>query len=141
MIIDTHTHFYDPTRPQGVPWAREDNELLYRPVLPEHHRDLSEPEGVTGTVVVEASAWLEDNEWILNMAAEDPWIVGLVGHVDPNHAEFGSDIERLSANPLFLGIRVGGVQPKISLQGIGDTVSVLIVHHRLHEVGIVTPVQ
>ena len=20
MIIDTHTHFYDPTRPEGVPW-------------------------------------------------------------------------------------------------------------------------
>ena len=20
-IIDAHTHFYDPTRPQGVPWS------------------------------------------------------------------------------------------------------------------------
>jgi len=20
VIIDTHTHFYDPSRPQGVPW-------------------------------------------------------------------------------------------------------------------------
>ena len=33
MIIDTHTHFYDPTRPQGVPWPSADNSLLYRPVL------------------------------------------------------------------------------------------------------------
>jgi len=33
VIIDTHTHFYDPSRPQGVPWPPSDNELLYRPVL------------------------------------------------------------------------------------------------------------
>ena len=100
MIIDTHTHFYDPSRPQGIPWPPEDNELLYRTVLPEHHRNLSSSEGVTGTVVVEASAWLDDNQWILDLAADDPWIVGLVGHVDPNRAEFGGEIERLSAKPI-----------------------------------------
>ena len=108
MIIDTHTHFYDPRRPEGIPWPGEDNELLYRPVLPEHHRALSEAEGVTGTVVVEASGWLEDNQFILDLAADDPWIVGLVGHVDPNRPEFAGGIERFSANPLFRGIRVGG---------------------------------
>ena len=51
MIIDTHTHFYDPTRLQGVPWPPADNKLLYRTVLPEHHKALALPEGVTGTVV------------------------------------------------------------------------------------------
>ena len=33
-IIDTHTHFYDPRRPQGVPWPPQDDPVLYRPVLP-----------------------------------------------------------------------------------------------------------
>ena len=37
MIIDTHTHFYDPTRPQGIPWPPAENELLYRTVQPNHH--------------------------------------------------------------------------------------------------------
>ena len=32
MAIDTHTHFYEPNRPQGVPWPPSDNELLYRTV-------------------------------------------------------------------------------------------------------------
>ena len=108
MIIDTHTHFYDPTRPEGVPWPPADNELLYRTVLPEHHRALAAPEGVTGTVVVEASAWLADNQWILDLAAADPWIVGLVGHVDPNREDFKGDIDRLAGNALFRGIRCGG---------------------------------
>ena len=42
MIIDTHTHFYDPTRGQGIPWPPADNELLYRTVLPAHHRELAQ---------------------------------------------------------------------------------------------------
>jgi L-fuconolactonase len=82
------------------------NELLYRTVLPEHHRALAEPEGVTGTVVVEASGWLEDNQYILDLAEEDPWIVGLVGHIDPDRPGFAADLARFSAHPLFCGIRV-----------------------------------
>jgi L-fuconolactonase len=108
MIIDTHTHFYDPTRPQGVPWPPPGNELLYRTVLPKHHKTLARPEGVTGTVVVEASAWLEDNAWILDLAAQDPYIVGLVGHIDPDWPGFGADLARFAANPLLRGIRCGG---------------------------------
>lgn len=108
MIIDTHTHFYDPTRPEGVPWPGPAEDWLYRTVLPEHNRALAESAGVTGTVVVEASAWLEDNQWILDLAADDPWIVGLVGHVDANRPEFKAEIDRFAANELFRGIRCGG---------------------------------
>ena len=106
MIIDTHTHFYDPSRPQGVPWPGPDSEL-YRTVLPEHARELAEPEGVTGTVVVEASAWVDDNQWILDLAAEDPFIVGLVGHIDPDRPEFGAELDRFADHPQFVGIRCG----------------------------------
>lgn len=108
MMIDTHTHFYDPSRPQGVPWPPRENQLLYRTVLPHDAQALAAPEGVTGTVVVEASAWLEDNQWILDLAAENSFIVGLVGHIDPNRPEFGAELERFAANPLFRGIRCGG---------------------------------
>jgi hypothetical protein len=37
-LIDTHTHFYDPSRPQGVPWPPRDDKLLYRTVLPKNYR-------------------------------------------------------------------------------------------------------
>ena len=64
-ILDTHTHFYDPTRPQGVPWPPKDDPVLHRPVYPAEFLKLARPHGVTGTVVVEASPWLEDNHWVL----------------------------------------------------------------------------
>ncbi|MCX6047350.1 MAG: amidohydrolase family protein [Chloroflexi bacterium] len=108
MIIDTHTHFYDPTRPQGVPWPAPDDKVLYRTVLPEDFAQVAVPEGVTGTVVVEASGWLEDNQWVLDLAAANPLLVGLVGQMEPGSAAFDALLARFAANPLLRGIRCGG---------------------------------
>ncbi len=109
MIIDTHTHFYDPTRPAGVPWPDPNDDVLYRPVYPEHHKALAIPEGVTGTVVVEASTWVEDNQWILDLAENEPFIVGFVGNLDIESADFEDNLEHYAANPLFRGVRLRGV--------------------------------
>lgn len=112
MIIDTHTHSYDPTRPEGVPWPNPGDEVLYRRVLPEDYKALAAPQGVSGTIVVEASEWLEDNQWILDLAAKEPFIVGFVGNLQPGAKDFGSNLERFSANPLFRGIRPRGANIK-----------------------------
>lgn len=104
-IIDCHTHFYDPTRPEGVPWPPKDSSL-YRTVLPEHLRAVRQFRPVTGTVIVEASPWVEDNQWLLNLAKTDPFIVGIVGNLNPTDAEFVKHLKRFAANPLFRGIRV-----------------------------------
>ena len=107
-VIDCHTHFYDPRRPQGVPWPRPSDAVLYRPVYPRDYKAVSGPAGVTGTVVVEASAWLDDNDWVLNLAAEERLIVGFVGRLAPGDSSFAGMLTRLSRNPLFRGIRVSG---------------------------------
>ena len=112
MIIDTHTHFYDPTRPEGVPWPDPNDKVLYRRVLPVDYKALAIPQGVSGTVVVEASEWVEDNQWILDLAAKEPFIVGFVGNLDPGSKDFGSNLDRFSANPLFRGIRPRGANIK-----------------------------
>jgi predicted TIM-barrel fold metal-dependent hydrolase len=64
--------------------------------------------GVKGAVVVEASPWREDNQWVLDLAKDDPIIVALVGHLEPGSETFRSDLQRFTKNPLFRGIRVGG---------------------------------
>jgi predicted TIM-barrel fold metal-dependent hydrolase len=105
-LIDTHTHFYDPTRAQGVPWPPRDDQLLYRPVLPKDYRALPVPRPVTGTVVVEASPWLEDNQWVLDLAAHNPFIVGFVGNLPAGTKAFAGHLKRFAANELFRGIRL-----------------------------------
>jgi len=105
-IIDTHVHFFDPMRPQGVPWPPKDNALLYRTTLPQHYRALPVPQRVEGAIVVEASTWVEDNQWILDLAARDPFIVGLVGNLPLGTPECAGHLKRFSANKLFRGVRI-----------------------------------
>src|SRR5205085_9380769 len=105
-VIDTHTHFYDPARPQGVPWPAKDDPFLYRTVLPPEYEGLARPLGVTGTVVVEASPWVEDNQWVLDLAARDPFLVGVVGNLGPGEDDFAAHLTRFAKNRLFRGIRL-----------------------------------
>jgi len=104
-VIDCHTHFYDPTRPEGIPWPPKTSPL-YRQVLPKHLRALPQAVKVTGTVIVEASNRLEDNQWLLDLAADDPFIVGIVGHLNPGQSDFAAHVKRFAAAKLFRGIRV-----------------------------------
>lgn len=104
--IDAHTHFFDPTRPAGVPWPPREDKLLYRRVLPKDYLALPVSQPVTGTVVVEASPWVEDNQWVLDLAAKEPFIVGLVGNLPVGTRQFAGHLKRFAANRLFRGIRI-----------------------------------
>jgi L-fuconolactonase len=108
-IIDTHIHLFDPTRPAGVPWPEKSDTVLYQPALPPRYKSLAAPFGVVGAIAVECSPWPEDNDWLLRVAAEDTIMVGVIGDLDPVALTFPRQLERLSANPLFLGIRYGNL--------------------------------
>lgn len=107
FAIDSHVHFYDPGRPQGVPWPPADDRLLYRTVMPAELRDLARPCGVAGVIVIEASPWVEDNQWLLDLGAREPFILAVVGRLDPDAPEFAARLRHFAANPLFRGIRLG----------------------------------
>jgi len=118
-IIDTHVHFFDPSRPQGVPWPPSKDKRLYRTTLPKDYRALAVPQPVDGVVVVEASPWVEDNQWILDMAAQEPLIVGLVGNLPIGTDAFAGHLKRFAANPLFRGVRIrhGSLEAGLSDRG------------------------
>ena len=108
-IIDTHIHLFDPRRPQGVPWPEKDNKVLYQPALPDRFRRVTEGLGIVGAIEIECSPWLEDNQWVLDIAAKDSIIVGTVGDLVPGTADFRKNLERFHRNPLFRGIRYGNL--------------------------------
>jgi predicted TIM-barrel fold metal-dependent hydrolase len=108
-IIDTHIHLFDPRRPEGVPWPPKDNAVLYQPALPGRYKKIAVPLGIVGAIEVECSPWLEDNQWVLNVAATDTIIVGTVGNLEPGHPNFRKHLERFGRNPLFRGIRYGSL--------------------------------
>jgi L-fuconolactonase len=106
-IVDTHVHFYDPTRPQGVPWPPKTEPILYKPMLPDAFGRLTRPLGVSGVIVIEASPLVEDNEWVLDLAKGHPIIQGFIGNLEPGQPEFKANLARFAKDPLFHGIRLG----------------------------------
>jgi L-fuconolactonase len=107
-IIDTHCHLFDPRRPQGVPYSGPKGQPPQL-ALPEIYHGLATPTGIVGSIVVEASPWLEDNLWILERADSDPLFVGVVGSLQPDKPDFGQYLERFAKNPLWRGIRYSRV--------------------------------
>ena len=108
-IIDTHIHLFDTARPGGVPWPTPDNAVLFKPALPDRYRRLATPLGIRGAIEVECSTLVEDNQWVLDVAAKDPIIVGTVGNLEPGKPGFREQLERFRRNPLFRGIRYGNL--------------------------------
>jgi L-fuconolactonase len=108
-VIDTHIHLFDTGRPGGVPWPAKTDTAVYQPALPERYARIARPLGVVGAIVVEASPLASDNDWVLHVAANHPIIVGVVGDLIPGTPSYQKDLERLHANPLFLGIRYGNL--------------------------------
>lgn len=133
MIIDTHIHFYDTERPQGVPWPDPSDTILYRSSLPKRYKALAEIAGVTGVIVVEASPWLEDNQWILDLAAGEPLVKGFVGSLDPTDSAVEGHLDRFAANPLFRGIRIrmGIWKSNPFAQPVLDSVSKMLIDRDL----------
>lgn len=108
-IVDAHIHLFDPTRPGGVPWPEKTDTALYKPALPERYGALSAPFGVVAAIAIEASPLMSDNDWLLGVAKRNPLIVGVVGDLVPGSASYAHDLDRLHADPLFLGFRYGNL--------------------------------
>jgi len=107
-IIDTHIHFFDTTRAIGVPYSG--NGVKNLPIAnPASFRPVAVPLGVVGAIEVEASPWIEDNLWVLDVANKDPLIVGTIGDLEPEKPEFREYLGRYPKDPLFRGIRCGNL--------------------------------
>ncbi|MGA2116249.1 MAG: amidohydrolase family protein [Bryobacteraceae bacterium] len=106
-IVDCHIHLFDQTRPQGAPYSAAPGNT--EPALPARYRKLASPLGIVGAIEVEASPWIEDNLWVLEVEQADPMMVGTVGDLQPDKPEFAEYLERYRKNKLFLGIRYGNL--------------------------------
>lgn len=107
-IVDSHIHLFDSRRPQGIPWPPK-HDAIHRPTLPADYFAASAEHGVTGAIAVEASPWQDDNFWLLETLRADARMLGFVGNLVPGADDFRRTLERLSAEPLFLGIRCGNL--------------------------------
>ena len=89
MKIDSHQHFwiYNPIRDS---WIDDSMKILRRNFLPEDLYPIIKEQNIDGTITVQADQSEDETNFLLKLADENDWIVGVVGWIDL----MGDDIER-----------------------------------------------
>jgi L-fuconolactonase len=104
MIIDSHQHFWQVGH-FDYPWMSQEVEVLYRDYLPSTLEPILKESGVAQTVLVQASNSLAETYWLLSLAERHPFIAGVVGWVDLKDPDMEQELDVLTANPKFKGVR------------------------------------
>ena len=104
MKIDAHQHFwyYDP-REYG--WIGPEMQTLKQNHLPVNLLPLLRASGVDNTIAVQARQILEETRWLLELAAEFPFVKGVVGWVDLCSPYLLAQLARFCSHPKLCGVR------------------------------------
>jgi predicted TIM-barrel fold metal-dependent hydrolase len=105
-IVDAHIHLFDGTRPLGAGYTGSPQyRAISRTSLPSMYSPQARPAGIIGAVVVESSAWIDDNLWYLETCRTDPIMLGVSGTLNPEQPDFGKYVTHFQKDPLFRAIR------------------------------------
>ncbi len=105
MRIDSHQHFWNLER-GDYGWLTAELGPIFKDFGAADLKPLIDAAGVDGTIIVQAASTVAETDFMLSIADQHDWILGVVGWVDfdaPDQAM--ADLERLSENPKFVGVR------------------------------------
>jgi L-fuconolactonase len=104
MNVDAHQHFWRYEAGE-YGWIDDDMRALRRDFLPGDLRPLMAGAGVDATVLVQVRQSLEETRWMLRLAEEHPFIVGVVGWVDLRSPRVREELEEFRGQKKLVGIR------------------------------------
>lgn len=78
---------------------------IYRDFLPTDLNPLRQAAGVDKTIIVQAADTVAETRFLLELAAQTPWVAGVVGWVDMESDDAIALLTKLAADPKFKGIR------------------------------------
>ena len=104
MKIDSHHHFWRFNSAE-YGWINEPMNILKRDYLPQDLKSFLEHEGFDGSIAIQARQSLEETNWLLQLADENPWIKGIVGWVDLCASDIDLQLAGLSQNKKLVGVR------------------------------------
>lgn len=112
MIIDSHHHLWQIGQ-HDHSWPTPDLAKIYHDFLMPDLHLASAGTGLSGTIVVQSQPSLNDTKWLLEVAANDPFIKGVVGWVDMASPDAVDTIKALALHPKLRSLRP-------MLQGLED---------------------
>jgi L-fuconolactonase len=104
MKIDTHQHFWKYSF-EEYPWMTDRMDPLRRDFLPADLEPLLAAAGVGGVVSVQARQTVVETGWLLDLAARNRFIRGVVGWAPLVDPSVGSCLEQFAPNRLLKGVR------------------------------------
>jgi len=102
--IDAHQHFwkFDPIRDS---WIDETMQKIQRDFLPEDLLPLLHENRFAGCVAVQASQFEDETNFLINLAAKNDFIKGVVGWVDLRGVIIEERLHHFSSNKIIKGFR------------------------------------
>jgi L-fuconolactonase len=104
MRIDAHQHFWIYNQ-REYDWIDEAMASIRRDFLPADLRPELEDAGFAGSVVVQVRQTLEETRWLLELAEDNPFILGVVGWVDLRSPRLYQDLQSFAGKSKLVGIR------------------------------------
>lgn len=104
MKIDAHQHFWRYSAAE-YGWIEPDWPELRQDRLPQDLAPLLAEQDIAGTVAVQARQTLAETAWLLALADENPFILGVVGWVDLCSPDVKRQLDHSAGHPKFKGVR------------------------------------
>jgi L-fuconolactonase len=104
MRIDGHQHFWKADR-GDYHWMSPDVSVLCRDYLPGDLLPHLVKYGIARTILVQAAQTVAETDYLLELAAQNSFIAGVVGWLDMDSADFARQFELYRKNPRFIGLR------------------------------------
>ncbi|MGA2276614.1 MAG: amidohydrolase family protein [Terracidiphilus sp.] len=104
MRIDAHHHLWHYT-PEEFDWIDDRMQVLRRDFLADDLHCELESAGIEATVVVQARQTLQETHWLLETAAANSFIHGVVGWAPIAEDDFSATLDQLRHNSLLKGLR------------------------------------
>ena len=104
MRIDAHQHFWI-YNPREYGWIDDSMRTIRRNFLPEDLKPELDREEFDGSILVQTRQTWEETRWLLDLAAQAPAILGVVGWADLCSPEVHAQLNTIAGNPKLVGIR------------------------------------
>ena len=104
MIIDSHQHFWRLDRGDYT-WLAPKLAPIYRDFAPADLGPILKRHDVDATVLVQAAETTAETDYMLSLAADCAFVLGVVGWVDFESPDAAGEIERLARNSRLKGLR------------------------------------
>ncbi|HEY9105564.1 MAG TPA: amidohydrolase family protein [Roseateles sp.] len=104
MRVDAHQHFWQLAHREGQ-WPPASLQAIHRDFGPQDLAPQLQAAGIDATVLVQSLPSVADTRWMLSVAAQTPWVRGVVGWVDFKAPDAPEQIAELARDPLLKGLR------------------------------------